>query len=99
MQSIYGILGIHSPSQFSFYSPIDRFWQFSVGGILFITNKNFTNVKNRKLKFFSVALFPILLLCLFGQFNLNSKSGVIGVTTLTLLVIGLKSLDLVPDIV
>ena len=99
MQSIYGILGINSPSQFSFYSPIDRFWQFSVGGILFITNKNFTNVKNRKLKFFSVALFPILLICLFGQLNLNSKIGVIGITILTVLVIGLKSLDLVPDIV
>jgi peptidoglycan/LPS O-acetylase OafA/YrhL len=36
LQPLYSRLGIAIASQFSFYSPIDRIWQFTLGGLAYL---------------------------------------------------------------
>ncbi len=93
---IYSLLRFESFLDFSFYSPINRIWQFSLGGILYllISQKSFTTLR---FKSFSILLLITLLICLFSQVSLTSKLGSILATLVSLLVIAFRSLELLPN--
>jgi peptidoglycan/LPS O-acetylase OafA/YrhL len=90
-ESILSILGFEDKLQASFYSPIDRFWQFAVGGILswFSVRKSF--VKNCVI--FLIIIFIIVCELMRIQLTDNNRFWSILVTLLTALAISSKFLD------
>jgi peptidoglycan/LPS O-acetylase OafA/YrhL len=98
MLSAYSALGIRQAEQFSFYSPIDRIWQFAIGGIgyFLLSSPNHSKKSAGKI---NIILASSLLLILFGPMNLGLKSGSIVVSMITLAVIYFESLISLPKIV
>lgn len=96
-QPIYSLVGIPSASDFSFYSPFDRIWQFTLGGLsnLFLNNMK-KNVKNSKVanKVFVLAIIIIL----FSPIHIGLKASSIIASLITVVVIALRSIDTLPDI-
>ena len=43
LEPLYSPIGIEFASQFSFYSPIDRIWQFTLGGLAFLSRDLYQN--------------------------------------------------------
>jgi peptidoglycan/LPS O-acetylase OafA/YrhL len=57
--SVYSELGIRDLESFSFYSPIERFWQFGIGGVCFGILMKYPKsllAKNKKIYLFLLAL-------------------------------------------
>jgi len=95
----YEFIGIYSASQFSFYSPVSRVWQFLLGGVLsvFLTLSQ-RGGKNWKInKYFYFIGLGLLCLCLFSQIQLATKFGSILVTVLTLFVVSQINTPLRPN--
>ncbi len=84
------------PAEFSFYSPIDRLWQFSLGSLLYLllNESSFRVSQPSKTQSFFVTLFLGCLL--FGSFQLNTKVASVAASLVTALVIGTKSLEVLP---
>ena len=62
----YYKLGISLPSEFSFYSPLDRIWQFTIGGIGFIISSKFQIKATLFLKIFNlIAIISVLKLIVY----------------------------------
>ena len=83
---------------FAFYSPVDRLWQFTIGGLGFIfldQYKNRSSIFPRNVK---IALISILAIILFGPTELTLSSSSIIATFVALLVIFSKSLDVLPSV-
>ena len=62
--SIYSELGIRDVESFSFYSPIERFWQFGIGGVgygILLTYSGFVLDKIKKIYLFLLALLVAFL--------------------------------------
>lgn len=93
---IYSLVRFESFLDFSFYSPINRIWQFSLGGIIYllISHKSFSTLR---FKPFSILLLITLFLCLFSQVSLISKLDSILATLVSLLIITFRSLELLPN--
>lgn len=97
LQPLYSRAGIEFASQFSFYSPIDRIWQFTVGGIAFILLDRF---QDRAIKISKgVHLLTVLsvVVILFGPLHMSLKVSSILASLLAVIVILSKSLDLLPN--
>jgi peptidoglycan/LPS O-acetylase OafA/YrhL len=93
----YSKIGIELISQFSFYSPIDRFWQFSIGGLAFIlTNKKGTNSSGF---FKKIIILVFLLTLLFIPTELSFKMSSIMVCFASALVIHFKSVEVLPFVI
>jgi len=94
----------YSPSRFTFssdflfYSPLTRLWQFTLGGLLFFwtLKKDSSNDRNKMLP--SLFFIFSLLLLLLSQFKIDYKMGSILVTFVTILIIKTKSLEDIPSI-
>jgi peptidoglycan/LPS O-acetylase OafA/YrhL len=93
---LYSIFGIESPSRFSFYSTIERLWQFTSGGLAYLMlrdNRRLSGIIPRKLhSVLIISLFAFLL----GQFHFSIKASSLIATSLTLLVLMFRSLELLP---
>lgn len=98
LQPLYSIVGIRFASQFSFYSPVDRFWQFGAGGILFLATRQKILLKSKTANLISILSILILLTCLFSSISLNLIQSSITVTIFAICVITFKSLELLPTI-
>lgn len=96
LSPIYNRFGIQSASQFSFYSPVDRVWQFTVGSLVFLLANKIDFKKIKFLKVVNLGLISILIFMLLSSFSINQKAGSILATIVSLLVILLKSLELLP---
>ena len=98
LQPLYSRAGIASASQFSFYSPIDRIWQFTLGGLGYLLiNRH----HNHKLKFskstdfvVAIAVFTVM----FSPLNMSLKVGSIFASMIAVTALVFKSLDLLPEI-
>ena len=81
---------------FSFYSPVERIWQFTLGGIGFLL----LNRKNYQIKKYSIPinllLITALLLLLFGKSELELKENSIIASIVTLIIILFQSLEILP---
>lgn len=83
-------------SEFSFYSPVARLWQFTLGGLLFFWSlKKDPFTKKSKLLTSLILIFGLLFLLL-SQFNIDYKIGSIVVTFLTIGIIKTRSLETIP---
>ena len=90
-------IGIELASQFSFYSSIDRIWQFTLGGLLFLLLDRYQN-RIRKIPR-SIHLLTVLafVMFLFGPVALNLKASSILASLFAVNVILFKSLDVLPN--
>jgi peptidoglycan/LPS O-acetylase OafA/YrhL len=92
---LYSDMYIDSPSNFSFYSTIERLWQFGLGamGLLFVVKWPDLNEKigiyTKKLLVFG------FITTLVFQFSSDSKSNSLVISVATILVIVFKALDTV----
>ena len=95
---LYFRVGIEIPSQFSFYSPIERLWQFTVGGLVFLALHRFQNRINNIPR--EVHLFTVItvVMILFSPFHMNLKVSSILATFFAVIVILFKSLDVLPNL-
>ncbi len=96
-QNLYSLIGIAQPELFSFYSLLERVWQFTLGGLLFFNNqKIFLNRALRNLV--SIIAILLLILCLFSPFGVNLKMSSVLATFVALFVLFFRSLDILPNI-
>ncbi len=98
LEPIYSRAGIEIASQISFYSPIDRIWQFSLGGVLFLLLDRYQNRIRRIPKGINLLTVISVVIILFGPFRINLKISSILATLFAMVVILFKSLDVVPNI-
>jgi peptidoglycan/LPS O-acetylase OafA/YrhL len=97
MQPIYNLIETnYLSSGFSFYSPIERIWQFTLGGIGYLLLKR----RNYQIKKYSILinllLIAALLFFLFGKSELELKNNSIIASMVTLFIILFQSLEILP---
>jgi len=95
---LYHRAGFEMASQFSFYSPLSRLWQFTVGGLVFLALDQYQNRIMKITKGISLLLVITLALMLFGPIEIGPKAGSIVVTLISVAIVINKSLDLLPEI-
>jgi len=94
---IYSHIGNGIAAQFSFYSPLSRIWQFTLGGIAyFLLRKNPFDLK-RIARPVNILVVAVVLIIIFGPTYLGTRVGTIIASALALLVLLLKSLDILPS--
>jgi|688.fasta_scaffold44150_1 peptidoglycan/LPS O-acetylase OafA/YrhL len=95
-QPLYSLAGSEVDSQFSFYSPIDRVWQFAAGGLVFLLLDRYQNRARSIPKSIHLLNIIIVVMILFGPLHMNLKVSSILATLFTVIVIQFNSLDLLP---
>ena len=97
-QPLYSRAGIEIASQFSFYSPIDRIWQFTAGGLAFLLQDRYHNRIRNFQK--GILLLPVIsvVVILFGPLQMNLKLNSILASLFALIIILFKSLNVLPEI-
>ena len=95
----YYKLGISLPSEFSFYSPLDRIWQFTIGGIGFIISSKFQIKATLFLKIFNLIAIISVLFITFSQIPIDLKYSSVIITFITLLLILSKSFENLPGFI
>ena len=98
LQPLYSRAGIELPSQFSFYSPIDRLWQFTVGGLAFIMLQRYLNRESKIPKGIHLLTVFAIVMILFGPIHLSLNVSSILASLIAVTVIVFKSLDVLPEI-
>ena len=93
---IYSRLGIENEVLFSFYSPINRIWQFTLGGLGFLIQEKHPNLLGAFFKRTNLVFVITLFVVLFGSLELNYKNSSIVVCSIALIVILSKSLCIIP---
>lgn len=97
LQPLYSRLGIQIASQFSFYSPTDRLWQFTLGGLSFLLLVRY-QVRIKKIPRWINCISVIAVsVALFGSIHMNLKPSSILASVLAVIVIVFKSLDVLPN--
>lgn len=97
LEPLYSRAGIESAHHFSFYSPMDRVWQFAVGGIAFLLQGRYQNRLRKIPKIFNLLFVILIVIILFGPFQIDFKISSILATTFALILIIFKSLDGLPN--
>ncbi len=98
LQPLYSRAGIESASQFSFYSPIDRIWQFTVGGLVFLALERYQNRLRKIPKGIHLLMVIAIILILFGPLIVNLKVSSILASLFAVIVILFKSFDVLPNL-
>ena len=93
----YSRAGIEIASQFSFYSPIDRIWQFTLGGLAFLLLDRYHNrTSNIPTGMHLLSVISVVMI-LFSPLHMNLKGSSVLASLFAVLVIFFKSLDVLPD--
>jgi peptidoglycan/LPS O-acetylase OafA/YrhL len=96
-QSLYSRLGIDLASQFSFYSPIDRIWQFTLGGLAFLLLDRLQNRTGKIPKgIHSLGVIAVVMI-LFGPIHMSLKVSSFLASLFAVIVILSKSVDVLPN--
>jgi hypothetical protein len=90
-------VGIELDSQFSFYSPIDRIWQFTAGGLAFLLLDRYQNRARNISKGIDLLTVIVVVIILFSPLHINLKVSSILASFFAVIVILFKSLDVIPD--
>jgi len=100
LQPIYSKIGTnYEGSLFSFYSPIDRIWQFCLGGLAFsLTFRNKNRIKKIS-RFINLILVTGLLLILFTPIPITLKSSSVLASCIAVLTITFRSLNILPNFI
>ena len=97
LQPIYSRAGITEASQFSFFSPVDRIWQFALGGLVFLLlDRRNNRIKDMPKSIHSAAVIAIVIILL-GPIHIGLRSSSIFASLFAVFVIVFKSLDVLPD--
>lgn len=95
-EKVYTLFDIQLASGFVFYSPINRFWEFSVGGFLYLLGERLDlNSPWLRRLVGGLSSFSLMLLLLFQGF-IEPEIGSIAAVFLAALVIKFRALDLLP---
>ena len=97
LQSLYSRAGIDLASQFSFYSPIDRIWQFTVGGLAFLLPDRYLNRAREISKSIHLLGVIAVVMILFGPIHMSSKVSSFLASLFAVIVILSKSIDVLPN--
>jgi peptidoglycan/LPS O-acetylase OafA/YrhL len=97
LEPLYLKAGIAEATQFSFYSPIDRIWQFAVGGLTFLLVDRYQNHASKIPK--SIQLLTVIgvVLTIFGPIHMIPKVSSIFASLFAVSVIVSKSLEVLPE--
>ena len=98
LQPIYSLANIDNSLQFSFYSPLHRIWQFTLGGLSFFL---FTREKNNTIqvsKLLNLVLVLVLFVLLFTPIPIDFESNQILIVGFSILIIKFKSLESLPNL-
>jgi peptidoglycan/LPS O-acetylase OafA/YrhL len=96
-EKFYTLFDIQLASEFAFYSSINRFWEFSVGGFLYLSAERLDLNSLRLRKFFGWLSISCLMALLLFQGFIEPKVGSIAATILAAFVIKFRALDLIPS--
>ena len=97
LQPLYSRAGIAEASQFSFFSPVDRIWQFALGGLVFLLLvRSYNRIKDMPKSIHSASVIAIVII-LFGPIHIGLRSSSILASLFAVYVIIFKSLDVLPD--
>ncbi len=97
LEPLYSRAGIAIASQISFYSPIDRIWQFTAGGLAYLLldrNRNRSKKIPRGIRLLTVSAVVMIL---FGPLHMNFKVSSILASLFAVIIILIKSLNVLPD--
>jgi len=96
---IYSVLGTnYLGSKFYFYSPVDRIWQFILGGLGFYLADRYQSPKwklSRRVNLVAVIMVAIIL---FSPEHINLKTSSILASLIAMFLLVFKSLNVLPDI-
>jgi peptidoglycan/LPS O-acetylase OafA/YrhL len=95
---LYSYFSIETPAQFSFYSPVDRIWQFTIGGICFLLVSQREKSVIKFSKFINLVFVSVVIIILFGSTSMSQKNSSIIATSITVVVIALKSFESLPNL-
>jgi peptidoglycan/LPS O-acetylase OafA/YrhL len=98
LQPLYSRAGIELASQISFYSPIDRIWQFTIGGLAFLLIDRYQSHSMKISRNIHLVAVVAVVIILFGPIHIGLKVSSILASVFAVIVIILKSLDVLPDI-
>lgn len=96
LEPLYSRIGIKLASQFSFYSTLDRVWQFTLGSLAFLLLRKMQNLNLRLTKFIGISSVLLMVVLLFGQFSVEQKDGSVLISILTLVAIVFRTFDFLP---
>ena len=98
LQSIYTKISSSYPeTYFSFYSPIERLWQFTLGGLCFFFIDRFENGFINLPKKFNRVILMLLILMVFAPFHMGLKTSSLLACLISIFIIIFRSLQLLPD--
>ena len=97
LEPLYTRGGIALPSQMSFYSPIDRIWQFTVGGLAFLFLERYQKRISKIPKGIHFLTVITVVIILFGPVHVNLKFNSIIASFFAVIMILFKSLDVLPN--
>lgn len=93
---MFTLFGIINGIDFSFYSPIHRIWQFTMGGLVYLIGGNQVNMKSKN-NISRITLVSVLFFIMSGAIQkYNSHYNSIIITFLTCFIIQQKSLIFIP---
>ena len=99
LQPILSHAGILSASQFSFYSPIDRIWQFTLGGLTFVLLNRYQSHKWIISKSTNLFIVIAVVVVLFGPVHMSLKVSSILASLIAVTVIVFDALEVLPEMV
>jgi peptidoglycan/LPS O-acetylase OafA/YrhL len=97
LEPLYTRGGIALTSQISFYSPIDRIWQFTVGGLASLFLERHKKRISKIPKGIHVLTVITVVIILFGPVHVNLKVSSIIASFFAVIVILFKSFDVLPN--
>jgi peptidoglycan/LPS O-acetylase OafA/YrhL len=97
LQPLYSRAGFAIASQISFYSPIDRIWQFTAGGLACLSLDQYHNRIRKIPKDIQLLTVIAVVMILFAPLHMNLKVSSIFASFFAVFVILFKSLDVLPD--
>jgi len=97
LQPLYSRAGIAEASQFSFFSPVDRIWQFALGGFAFLLpGRSYNRIKDIPKSIHLASVIAIVII-LFGPIHIGLRSSSIFASLFAVILILFKSLEALPD--
>jgi peptidoglycan/LPS O-acetylase OafA/YrhL len=97
LQPMYSLAGITQTSEFSFYSPIARIWQFTIGGVGSLLLNRYQSYKLKISKNVNLLAVISVVIVLFGPIYMSLEVNSILATFIAVIVIAFKSLNVLPE--
>lgn len=98
LEPLYSRIGINLASQFSFYSTIDRVWQFALGSIAYLVLRSKRRSNLLLSKIIGICVVLMVFTFLFTQVSLDQKTGSVVISFLTFVAIVGKGFNSLPNL-